>query len=70
MRALTRQLVPAFLAVLVFTLICGVAYPLRPGIRAQAYVAWVLSTGRVARPVVRRNGRADSPHDLSVDHHP
>jgi K+-transporting ATPase ATPase C chain len=28
MRTFTRQLVPAFLAVLVFTLICGVAYPL------------------------------------------
>lgn len=28
MRALIRQLRPAFLAVLVFTLVCGVAYPL------------------------------------------
>lgn len=51
MRALFRQLKPAFLATLVFTLICGVAYPL-----LSTAVGQVAFGDKADGSLIRRNG--------------
>jgi K+-transporting ATPase ATPase C chain len=51
MRVLTRQLLPALLAVLVFTVICGVAYPL-----LATAIGQIAFDNKVDGSLIERNG--------------